>query len=346
MNQPESPPQPWIARSAALYQRLLVCYPIAFRRAYGAQLVQTFRDTCRQASQEHGLRGLLGCWMSLLTDLAGNALAERLMEGLTMSRRTLRRLAGLLTLVSVVGLIVLSFSIGMSFFTPGPVFAVFTKNNPSGSGSFYPFSGNPEGTLYGFMLYQSWPLAAHLLVACCFVFVLLGVTLAQRTWLGRLSGSLAMLGQVGMTLFLVLLLLTFSGRDLLFNPPAISDVKTLWLWGVLLPFAASVALSIGLVVCGIVSWKERSLPGWKGLPLLLGLWLGVGNLGLWWLQWTNPMLFLAGTAFIGETSGLASWITWGFTLYALISYGLWGWLGFTLLVQKPPREAQIQAALG
>lgn len=111
MNQPESSPlQAWIIRSAALYRRRLICYPLAFRRAYGAQLVQTFRDTCRQAALEHGLRGLLGCWMALLTDLARNAPAERLMEGFTMSRITLRRLAGVFTLVSVVGLIVYAFS--------------------------------------------------------------------------------------------------------------------------------------------------------------------------------------------------------------------------------------------
>ena len=80
---------------------------------------------------------------------------------------------------------------------------------------------------------------------------------------------------------------------------------------------------------------------------MLGLWLEVGNLGLSVLQWTNPALFAQGAGYarlVGVSS--FSWMALFFTLFALISYGLWGWLGFTLWVQKPPREAQIQAALG
>jgi hypothetical protein len=41
------------------YSWLLLLYPYTFRRDYGAQSVQLFRDVCRDAHRSSGLRGLL-----------------------------------------------------------------------------------------------------------------------------------------------------------------------------------------------------------------------------------------------------------------------------------------------
>lgn len=358
MNQNGSPTlQQWITRSVALYRRLLVFYPPAFRRAYGAQLAQTFRDQCRQAVCEHGLPGLFGCWMSMFTDLASNALAERLTEGYIMSRATFIRLAGGLTLVSVVLLIPILFSTHTPPFTSGGIaFSVYGPCNASSTrfclqvfnseGVVYTASGN---TLIYYMALSAptfssaFPLVAKLLAACCFAVGLLGVTLAQRSWPGRLAGGLALLGQVGTIMFTFV----FGGSsfDALHILP-IYNLTLLRLWDVLLPIF-SLALGLGLIICGLAAFKEGTLGGWKGALLLLGLWLGIGNAGLWWLQWTNPILYIEGTGFVWDAWGTPFfWISLGLTLYALITYALWGWLGFKLWVQKTPPEVQIQAALG
>jgi hypothetical protein len=65
-----------IAVSERLYQRLLRAYPAAFRRQYGAQMMQVFLDCCRVAYQQSGARGVLQLWIPTLGDLVGNAVAE------------------------------------------------------------------------------------------------------------------------------------------------------------------------------------------------------------------------------------------------------------------------------
>jgi hypothetical protein len=330
MNQQGPPPeQPWIAYSVALYQRLVVLYPPAFRRAYEAHLVQTFRDMCRQAVFVRGLPGLFGCWMSMLTDLASNALAERFTEGFSMSRAMLIRLAGGLTLVSVVLLLPLLLSTRTPLFTVGPV--------------FFPSPSGGNGPEVSFELFSrpsvAFPLVAKLLAACCFALGLLGVTLTQRRWIGRLAGGLALLGQIGLVLYL-LLLLWFESAPFQSEVMGVlsPDLMVLRLWSDLLPLGASLALGLGLIGCGLVTLKTGRFTPWSAALLVLGLWLGVGNLGLWWLEWTNPSLYL-------EAAISMVWTSF-FSLYALISYLLWGWLGFTLWMRKPSQAAQIQAALG
>lgn len=62
--------------SIGLYQKLLFCYPIDFRRAYGDEMRQVFATQCRQTTN---LGELLRCWLLTLRDLVITALVERLM---------------------------------------------------------------------------------------------------------------------------------------------------------------------------------------------------------------------------------------------------------------------------
>ena len=357
MNQNGSPRlQHWVSCSVALYQRLLVFYPPAFRRAYGAQLVQTFRDQCRQAACEYRLPGLFSCWMSMLTDLVSSALAERLTEGYTMSRAAFIRLAGGLILVSVALLVPILFSTHTPPFTSGAVAYVVSPSCDISGTRLCLQTYTPGGVVYttsgntiSFMLVSApyygsvFPFVAKLFAACCFALGLLGVTLAQRRWPGRLAGGLALLGQAG-TILSTFVLGGSNFGDL--YPSTVYDLTLSRLWSVL-PLASSLALGLGLIICGLVTLKEGALTGWKGALLLLGLWLGIGNAGLWWLQWAHPLLYIEGTGFVWDYWGTSSfWLALGFTLYALISYALWGWLGFKLWMQKTSPEVQIQAALG
>ena len=58
-----------------LYRLLLYAYPAAFRREYGPQMAQLFRDIYRDACRQDGSPGR-GFWRLLLTDLMRTALQE------------------------------------------------------------------------------------------------------------------------------------------------------------------------------------------------------------------------------------------------------------------------------
>ena len=63
--------------SERIYRALLAAYPAEFRREYGAEIEQVFRDLCREQLDREGLVGLIGLWIRALLDLATSAIAER-----------------------------------------------------------------------------------------------------------------------------------------------------------------------------------------------------------------------------------------------------------------------------
>ncbi len=71
----------FLAPAGRLYRVLLVLYRRAFRREFGLQMAQVFRDCCRQAQGERGAVGILSLWAPTLRDFAVTALLERLAEG-------------------------------------------------------------------------------------------------------------------------------------------------------------------------------------------------------------------------------------------------------------------------
>jgi len=75
-----------VALSAGVYRWLLYAYPGAFRRAYGREMTQVFRQTCWAAHTRAGLGGVALLWLPLLGDVLINAVRERV--------ATLRRSAG------------------------------------------------------------------------------------------------------------------------------------------------------------------------------------------------------------------------------------------------------------
>ena len=142
--------------SIALYSSLLWLYPAAFRRAYGPQMVQVFRDSCRLAEQERGLPGIISLWFATLADLLRSALAEHLAEGTIMSRPFYIRVSGLLTLGGAALALWLNF---------GLIDAML---------------GVP-------------PVDAMTVIIACWTLGLAGLLLAQRGWIGRFSASLPLL---------------------------------------------------------------------------------------------------------------------------------------------------------
>ena len=91
---------PWTVRlSVQMYQRLLVAYPQSFRRQYGTQMAQAFRDCCREAASTGGTAGLLRYWLIAFGDLIVSALAERRREEVHMSRTSWIRLGSLAAII-------------------------------------------------------------------------------------------------------------------------------------------------------------------------------------------------------------------------------------------------------
>jgi len=66
--------------SSRLYTLLLLAYPTRFRRAYGQEMAQVFRDDIRCTFQEGGATGLMGLWFLVMLDLLKTACAEHISE--------------------------------------------------------------------------------------------------------------------------------------------------------------------------------------------------------------------------------------------------------------------------
>jgi hypothetical protein len=95
--------QSWLlVVSDAVYRSLLVCYPKAFRAAYGAEVAQVFRDRAREVYRGRGVGGLLALWVAALRDLAANAAAEQAGQERHVSRKIVV-LAVVLMMVVIVG---------------------------------------------------------------------------------------------------------------------------------------------------------------------------------------------------------------------------------------------------
>lgn len=65
-------------RSEHAYRFLLRVYPAEFRDDYGEEMVQFFRDRCREVRRAQGAAGLIGLWLHTLGDLASSALSEHI----------------------------------------------------------------------------------------------------------------------------------------------------------------------------------------------------------------------------------------------------------------------------
>lgn len=66
-----------VGRSERVYRALLVVYPEEFRREYGVQMAQLFRDQCREELESGGMMALVGLWFRTLVELVSTARRER-----------------------------------------------------------------------------------------------------------------------------------------------------------------------------------------------------------------------------------------------------------------------------
>jgi hypothetical protein len=91
--------------SDLIYRLFLLAYPAAFRRDFGPEMTQVFRDSCREVYQQRGILGVFNLWVPTILDLVVTAFEEHLLEGLRMSRSNVIRRSGLAILsASVLGI--------------------------------------------------------------------------------------------------------------------------------------------------------------------------------------------------------------------------------------------------
>lgn len=86
-----------VTLSERFYRLLLLAYPAEFRRTYAREMVQTFRDCCREALREQGGRGITRLWGLILYDLTTTACIEHGKAFMTRLKRILGKDSLLIT---------------------------------------------------------------------------------------------------------------------------------------------------------------------------------------------------------------------------------------------------------
>jgi hypothetical protein len=245
--------------SVWLYRRLLVAYPQSFRLRYGAQMVQVFRDCCREATTTDGNVGLLRYWLIALGDLIVSALAERRREELHMTRTAWIRLGSLSAIVG------------------GGIATIFAGINLI-------YSINPSlaqhktlGSAMVSVQFVAWTTPALTLL---FVLALIGVQArgaGGARAIGWISITVAILGMIisslgnGLTSALM-----YSQANACDSAPYCTfyDPNGYLMMGYMVGLLGTVISAIGMVIYGIVALRRRVLPRGNWLLLVLGItWL-------------------------------------------------------------------------
>jgi hypothetical protein len=239
-----------------LYSRLLVAYPQPFRREYGAQMIQVFRDCCREATRTGGAASLLRYWLIAFGDLIVSALAERRREELHMTRTLWIRLG---SLAAIVG---------------GGIATIF-------AGIDLIYSTNPS-------LYQHETLGSAMVsvqvvewvapaLALLFVLALIGVQArgaSRARALGWISITVAVLGMIVSSLGAGLTSALMYSQTNMCNSAldcTIYDPNGYLMIGNMVGLLGTVISAIGLIIYGIVALRRRVLPRSNWLLLVVGI---------------------------------------------------------------------------
>lgn len=78
-----------VALSLSCYRLLLRFFPARFRREYGHQMAQVFRDCCLHTYLRSGLPGMFGLWVHTLFDWFKILIEEQLDRVTDMTRQKL-----------------------------------------------------------------------------------------------------------------------------------------------------------------------------------------------------------------------------------------------------------------
>lgn len=248
---------PWtLGLSVLIYRRLLVAYPPAFRHEYGAQMVQVFRDCCRETSYRGGVVELGRFWLLACGDLIVSALAERRQEEWHMTRTHWIRLG---SLAAIVGGAVATLFVGLDL-----IIAIAQLLD--------------EKSLVGLTLFPvhivSWASPTLILF---YILALLGLQ-------ARGADRMGAVGWIAITTAILGMLLTELGNGLTSvvmysqangcRTPLdcnFYDPNHYMKMGYLVGLLGSMVFMVGMIAYGIAALRRRILPRQNWLPLVVGM---------------------------------------------------------------------------
>jgi hypothetical protein len=248
----------WAIRlSIQLYRRLLVAYPNAFRREYGAHMAQVFGDCCREAAQVEGVVGLWRYWLMAFGDLIGSALAERRRQEFGMSRTVWVRLGSLAAIVGG---------------TTAALFAVF------GSVMAEAQALDPASPLArNIFPFQVILWEATSVVSALYLLALIGLSLQGASRAGALGWIGIATGVIGTVLSAlgawVLSSLVYPQRVTCMSllDCRMDNSKYYDTFGAGGQVFGMMLFAVGMTLYGIAALRYQVLPRWNGAPALLGL---------------------------------------------------------------------------
>jgi hypothetical protein len=137
--------------SVRCYQLLIYVYPSSFRKKYGWEMTQVFREVVADSVRNNGNKGLVMTWLRVLIDIIGSAFYEHLFE--LQGKLNMKTIAGrstkLIAILSVACFWILPFS---------PILAIAAVSTTKGS------SGWPRNlAITGAALCVTWTVAGSVL---------------------------------------------------------------------------------------------------------------------------------------------------------------------------------------
>ena len=217
--------------SVRLYNWLLAAYPGRFRAEYGLHMAQVFRDVCRRDYSRRGLSGMTSLWARTSLDLIRTTVEEHIEKGLHMNHEKFVRWSGW----ALMGGAIL-FAAGLVIGNLDP-----NRNDPIGGvGASYEI-----GAIVGLALGQ-----------VLFVIGLLGLRAGYAKRSGSLGGMALIVSVIGAGLSLAGILMM-----------GVTESELAWqAWAIGL-----VAMTLGLVIFGVVALRRKVFSRWNFAPLLAGV---------------------------------------------------------------------------
>jgi hypothetical protein len=223
---------PSVTLSVRLYRLFLIVYPKSFRREYGPQMLQVFRDYSIHTYKRRGPSGMLSLWALTLLDLLRSMVEQHLQRETFMSKNTLIRLSG--------------WAMAIGGATSAIGFMSLILDETTGS-------------------WRGWVTLEDLLVIAFFVgpigagLGLLGLRARFGESIGPLGSNVLLLGAiVGIPLVVI-------GDIVQAIPNSLGD-NGFWIFSVGL-----FAIFVGLELYGILALRKKPQSRWNGLAAVAGL---------------------------------------------------------------------------
>ena len=229
---------PMIVFSVKFYEWLLVAYPARFRKEYGSQMVEVFRDCCLRAFRQGGMNGMTSLWAVTLLDLIRSLITEYLHKETSMTSPKFIRLSGWALMT------------GAAAFLPFliTVMLVSTRYNPLLLGLYVlDFIANfiaSFGFIYGSILL---PIG------------MLGLRARYGEQVGELGKGILLAGALGGGTLVVSILYSMK-----YTPEDLYLILGIFFAGLALQF-------LSLLLFGAVALVRKPLPRGNGLPVTAGL---------------------------------------------------------------------------